>query len=193
MSRRGLPIDLRSVRERLQVSLFRIRLSYSRQRGTLNLAKGSLLSVLAGLALLAGSLLVDSLLLSKLGVVVPRGMGARVPPLLTVVASLTGLIALAVSVSIGPVQSALTRFPADVSAPLLEDEPRDGLLSLVAVTFTLALGSLLTAVLKLATPFTGLVLVAALGVATLAALVGYVKQRVSLFDPTNLAHSGLRK
>jgi hypothetical protein len=180
-------VDLRRVIERLRISMFRVRTLYSRQRETLGLTARSLYPVLIGTVLLVGSLLLDEYLLPAIGVAVPGGAVSRLTPVLTTVAGLTGLIALAVTVSTGPLQSALARFPGDVGAPLVEDEPRDGLLALVIATFTLALGSLMVSVFVGLAPVTGTLLVASLAMATLATLVGYVKQRVVLFDPANLA------
>lgn len=173
--------------ERLRVAMFRARLSGSRQLGTLGLARDMLSSVAVGLLLLAGSVLVDAFVLPRLGVSASDVTSRRIAVVLTTVAGLNGLAALAVSTSVGPLTAALTRFPADVGVPLLEDNPRDGLLRLVVLNFVLALGLLSVRAVEIVVPLSGTALTIGLAVLTLAALLGYVKQRVALFYPTNLA------
>lgn len=173
--------------ERLRVAVFRARLSGSRQLGTLGLARDLLSSVAVGFLLLVGSVLVDALVLHRLGVSASETTSERISVVLTTVAGLNGLAALAVSTSVGPLTAALTRFPADVGVPLLEDDPRDGLLRLVVLNFVLALGLLLVRAVEVVVPLSGTLLTVGLAVLTLAALLGYVRQRVALFYPTNLA------
>lgn len=171
----------------LRATLFRARLGAGRQRAMLGLVLGQWLPVLGGLLVAAASLAADAFLLPAVGVAVLHPTSGQLVPVFASVVGLSGLVALAVTVSSGPLESALGRFPATVGTSLLEDEVRDSLLSLLLVTLTLALSLLVVTVLGLATPFTGAFAVALLAVATLAALVSYAKQRTALRHPTALA------
>jgi len=148
----GFLVFVANAVERLRVATFRVRLSGSRQLGTLGLARDLLSPVAVGFLLLVGSVLVDALVLPRLGVSPSDVTSERISVVLTTVAGLNGLAALAVSTSVGPLTAALTRFAADVGVPLLEDNPRDGLLRLVVLNFVLALGLLLVRAVEVVVP-----------------------------------------
>lgn len=170
---------------------FRARSGLREQLATARLAVGRWLPVVVGIVLAAVSLYIDARLipayLPVLGISLPQQTSGLATPLFEAVAGLSGLLALAVAVSSGPLESALGRFPAVVGAPLLEDKARDGLLALLLTTLTLALCLLIVSSTALATPITGSFFVALLAVATLATLVGYVRWRGTLRRPKNLA------
>jgi len=98
-----------------------------------------------------------------------------------------GLIALALSVSVDPLTAAMTRFPSDVGAPLLEDQRRDDLIWLVTTTFILAIGLLLMPPLGLPPPIVGSALCAVFATLTLTTLTSYVRQRIRLIHPSHLS------
>jgi len=107
----GFLVFVANAVERLRVAVFRARLSWSRQLGTLGLARDLLTPVAVGLLLLVGSVLVDAFVLRRLGVSASEVTSERISVVLTTVASLNGLAALAVSTSVGALTAALTRFP----------------------------------------------------------------------------------
>ena len=171
----------------LRRTQFRARSAAGRQRTTARLALGRWLPVLIGFGLAAASLYADSYVLSALCLAPPLQTAGLATPVFAAVVGLSGLLTLAVTVSAGPLESALGRFPASVGAPLLEDEARDGLLALLLSTLTLALCLLVVSATGLAIPLTGTALATLFAVATLATLVGYVRWRGTLRRPRSLA------
>lgn len=170
---------------------FRVRSALGEQLATARLAVGRWLPVAVGIGLAVVSLYTDArllpALLPALGLPCPQHTPGLTTPLFAAVAGLSGLLALAVTVSAGPLESALGRFPAVVGAPLLEDKPRDGLLALLLATLTSTLFLLIVSVTAMATPVAGAFVVAVLALATLSTLVGYVRWRGTLRRPKNLA------
>ena len=170
---------------------FRARSALGEQLATARLAGGRWLPVAVGIGLAMVSLYADArllpTLLPALGLPCPQHTPGLTTPLFAAVAGLSGLLALAVTVSAGPLESALGRFPAVVGAPLLEDKARDGLLALLLATLSSTLFLLIVSVIALAAPITGAFAVAVLALATLATLVGYVRWRGTLRRPKNLA------
>jgi hypothetical protein len=129
----------------------------------------------------------DHMVAPHLDVSLAEGGTSQVNAVLTTVAALTGLLALAVSVSTTPLAAVLERYSPSVAAPLLVDESRDRLLRLVIATFTFSVGLLLVSAVGWSTPIGSALVAALLGIRVLVLLTAYIRQRVALLHPSALA------
>jgi hypothetical protein len=179
---RGVLVAFASAIERARIARYRARLRASGARAVMSFSVASLPAVIAGVLLALAALVVDRFAGSSNAADAPN-----VVPLLTAIAGFTGLLAVSVSASVGPVQAATGRMPTGVTAELVEDAGRDAVLRLVVATFVCAASLLLARLIFDAAVVLGVAVPTAVAALTLAALVGYISARLRLYRPAYLA------